>query len=201
MQVTIPENISDITLEQFQKFTKLIERDDLNEIELQKRLISIFTNIKYNDTDKISKIDFDDLVNSINKAMGIETPFNNTFKLNGVDYGFIPNLDNITAKEWMDLQLYPLNKTETLHKLMAILFRPITKKDSFSNYKIESYNGTEDRAELFKYMPMNVVNGAIGFFLTLQKQLLNHIQKSMIQEQQREAKQMSTFLSGDGMQP
>jgi len=132
--------------------------------------------------------------------MSTETPFKNTFKLNKVDYGFIPNLDNITAKEWMDLQLYPLNKTETLHKLMAILFRPITKKDSFGNYKIESYNGTNERAELFKYMPMNVVNGAIIFFLTLQKQLLAHIQKSTIVEQQKEVKQMITFLNGVGTQ-
>ena len=98
----------------------------------------------------------------------------------------------------MDLQLYPLNKTETLHKLMAILFRPITKKDSFGNYKIESYNGTNERAELFKYMPMNVVNGAIIFFLTLQKQLLAHIQKSTIAEQQKEVKQMITLLNGVG---
>ena len=75
MQVIIPENISEITLEQFQKFTKLIEREELSEIEIQKRIISIFTNIKYNNTDKISKIDFDGLVDSINKAMSTENAF------------------------------------------------------------------------------------------------------------------------------
>ena len=64
------------------------------------------------------------------------------------------------------------NDDDDLNKLMAILFRPIVKKDSFNNYTIESYNGTEGRADVMYQLPFSIVKGAIGFFLNLLSALL-----------------------------
>ena len=66
------------------------------------------------------------------------------------------------------------------------------------NYEIEAYNGTKDRAELFNDMPMNVVNGALGFFLNLSNELNRHTQKSTIAELAKVQAQRITLLNGDG---
>ena len=49
MKLKLPENIEDITLDQYQKYTVLVGREDLDEISFNKRLISIFTDLKFRD--------------------------------------------------------------------------------------------------------------------------------------------------------
>jgi hypothetical protein len=57
-----------------------------------------------------------------------------------------------------------------MHKLMAVLFRPIKSKVG-NNYKIVEYNGTEKRAEVMKYMPLSIVNGALVFFFEFSERI------------------------------
>ena len=200
MEVIIPENIADITLEQFQKFTILNEREIEDEHEYNKRVVSLFTNIKYNQSDRISKKDFESIILDILNALNKEVSFTNTFKMHGVDYGFIPNFDDITAKEFFDLNLYKIDDIKNYHKLMAILFRPITKKDSFNNYSIEAYNGTDKHSDKMKHTPMNIVNGCLVFFSSLANELSNHTLKYTVAQQARELAQATISTSGSGMQ-
>ena len=54
---------------------------------------------------------------------------------------------------------------------MAILYRPITTEIT-EKYKIEEYGDhMEDNAEAMKDLPMDVVNGAAAFFLSLTEEL------------------------------
>ena len=200
MKVTLPENISEITLEQFQKFDKLSLREDLTDHEFNKRKIEIFTKLKYHDLDNVSRKDFKSVMFIIDKALSVDVPFKNTFKLDGVEYGFIPNLDKMTTAEYIDLRTYDAN-IETLHKTMAILFRPITFKDGFDNYTIESYSGTEASAEAMKRMPLNIVNGALVFFYNLSNELADSIQRYTEQEVLKGAKPPASSRNGDGMPP
>jgi len=200
MEVIIPENISDITLEQFQKFTILNDREIEDEHEYNKRVVSIFTNIKYNQSDRISKKDFESIILDILNALNKEVSFSNTFKIGDVEYGFIPNFDDITAKEFFDLNLYRIDDIKNYHKLMAILYRPITKKDAFNNYSIEPYNGTDKHSDKMKYAPMNIVNGCLVFFSSLASELSNHTLKYTAVQQARELAQATTSISGSGMQ-
>lgn len=185
MKITIPENISEITLHQFQRYDALVKRE-LDAVEFTKRKINIFTGIKYNELDRVSNIDFNEVSLLIDKALNEDAEFCDMFELNGIKFGFIPNFDKIQFKEFIDLSLYPLEDVNNLNKVMAILFRPVINKDSLGNYKIEDYNGTEKYSELMKFSPMNVVNGMLVFFCNLTKELQNSIQKSSSQEQERE---------------
>ena len=180
LKIQLPENIADITLEQAQKLDVLnAKREDLNELSFIKRYIAIFTELKYRDLDNISMSDFDGIHAQITEALDTEVPFENRFVLNQVEYGFVPNLDEITTGEYIDLSTYG-NSMETLHKTMAVLFRPITKDMAFGSYEIEPYNGTKDRAEVMKQAPMNIVLGMLVFFCDLSKELKNHILKSTL---------------------
>lgn len=197
MIVTVPENIEDITLQQFQKYHALNQREGIKDVEYNKRCISIFTGLKYRELGNIKNTDYEMLVKDIVKALDTDVEFSNMFTLNGIEYGFIPNLDSITQGEWVDLVEYQ-SDINTMHKLMAVLFRPVTKKDKLGNYSIEPYNGTKERAELFKGMPLNIVNGALVFFLNLSKELKEAIQKSTRAELAKVAKQQTTLKNGDG---
>lgn len=97
-----------------------------------------------------------------------------SFNLLDVDYGFIPSLDDMTYGEYVDLITYSKETWENMPLLMSILYRPISDK-SKDKYKIQPYNGTVDsQVELFKSkMTMDIVFGALSFFLRLQLDLLN----------------------------
>jgi hypothetical protein len=186
MEVIVPENISDITLQQFQQYNKLIKNEGLEANELNKRLLSIFTNLKHKQIDKIKVTDYDSLLSDINTALNKDAEFKSTFTLDGIEFGFITNFDDITSKEWFDLNLYKADDISNYHKLMAIIFRPIISKDNFGNYKLETYNGTAKYSDKMKYTPMNIVNGALVFFSSLANELSNHIKKSITVQQKKE---------------
>ncbi len=171
MKVIIPESLNEITLKQYLDFKTLVDADKYKEHELVYHKVSIFTNLNYAQCRNIGVKDLADLSVLIDNAIETDYEFQQTFTFDGVEYGFIPNLDKITTGEWVDLMNYQ-NDDNDLNKLMAILFRPIVKKDSFKNYTIESYKGTEGRAEVMYQLPFSIVKGAIGFFLNLLSALL-----------------------------
>jgi hypothetical protein len=200
MKIVLPENIQDITLDQFQKYALLLKREDLDDYQFNKRKVEIFTSIKYHDLNNVANKDFEDILKQIDIALNADVPFVDRFKLNDVEFGFIPNFDKMTAKEFTDLSLYPLEDIETYHKLMAILFRPIIKDDAFKNYDIETYNGTERYADVMKRTPMNIVNGSLIFFYNLANELEIAIQRYTMQELKKVQKHRTTLKNGDGIQ-
>lgn len=177
MKVLLPENISDITVEQYQGYIKILEKD-IKEEELKREVISNFTDLPLNIVESVSQKDINDMFFQITSALKQEVDFVNTFSLDGVEYGFIPNLDLISGAEWVDLSKYQTD-TENYHRLLAILFRPITKKDSFGNYKIKKYKGTSEYADKMKKTPLNIINGALVFFYNLANELEISTQKSI----------------------
>jgi len=216
MRIKLPENQSEITLGQYQKYLKLIERLESNELDLytfNRRKIVLFTNILFKDTANIKQVDFESIINQIDIALNEQANFVSRFKLNDVEFGFIPNVNNITSEEMKHLDALNsitqgefidasdnANEVENLHKLMAVLFRPITSKDSFGNYEIGSYTGTKKYCELMKEMPLSVVNGALFFFASLATELREAIQKFTKEVQKKETSRATTLKSGVGTQ-
>ncbi len=199
MKVILPENIKDITLGQFQKYNELLKRDDLDEYNFNKRKIEIFSNIKRNEIDNISIEDYKDIIFVIDYALNQNVDFEPLFFIDDIEFGFIPNLDKITMEEFVDISNYG-SEVETLHKLIAVLFRPVKNKDIFGNYKIYDYKGSEKFSNIMKRTPLSVVNGALVFFSNLANELTSFTQRFIEEEQARESKQATTLISGDGMQ-
>jgi len=198
--VKLPENAKDITLYQYQKLVELLAREDLDKHNLDNRKLHLFTGLKITDIDLLTQKDREEMLNQIDIALNEPYQFEQTFYIDNIEFGFIPNLDKITGAEYFDLSKYGQDN-ETLHNLMAILFRPIINKDSFGNYSIAEYKGTEEMAEAMRLTPMNVVNGALFFFANLRNELLNCILKYTEQEQVKVKQQVIISRSGDGMQP
>lgn len=198
MKVILPENQNEITLGQFQEYAKLSERTDLNDFELNKRKVKIFTGLKYRDVELLKDDDLNELLSTIDTSLVKECKFKDRFFIKDVEFGFIPNFDDIQAKEWFDLSTYD-TKVETLHNLIAILFRPIISEVKHNGYEIENYKGTKKFAEIMKRTPLSIVNGALSFFLNLAQELQVHTLKFTAQEIAKEGKLKSTLKNGDGM--
>ena len=185
MKVLIPENISDITLKQFQDFVALDKVEGITNREVGIEKLKIFLGFTDEQIEAISITDFNQLSKLIDEALNKPSEFQQRFEMDGIEFGFHPNLDRMTTAEYVDLMNYN-SDPETLHKLMAILFRPITNKDAFGNYSIAEYNGTKKYSDLMKEIPLNICDGALFFFINLSIELQNFIQKSMEEEQKRE---------------
>ncbi len=117
-----------------------------------------------------------------------------TFELNGTTYGFIPDWENFSAGEWIDMETYTADFWKTAHKAMSILYRPLDRKWG-DTYTIEEYTAKED-AEVFRDMPAPLVAGALLFFWTTERALLSNLQSSLLKAT-KEA--MSLLPSGGGI--
>jgi hypothetical protein len=103
-------------------------------------------------------------------------------ELNGVEYGFVPDWDEFSAGEWIDMETYTADFWKTPHKAMSILYRPLERKWG-DRYSIKPYTAKED-ADVFLDMPAPLVAGALLFFWTTETKLLNALQSSLIQKTQ-----------------
>lgn len=198
LKIKIPETLNDITLIQYQRYDELIKREDLTDIELNRRKIHLFTGLDYASVANIKQYDAEEILKTIDNALNLTVEFEPRFSMGGVEFGFIPNLDDITQGEFIDLSTYGVDVAE-MHKLMAVLFRPIKKKDLLGNYEIVSYEGSKQYANAMKAMPMSIVNGALVFFSNLANELVIYTQKYMTEERAREIQHRTIFKSGVGM--
>ena len=172
MKVTIlvPENLSEITLGQYQKFLKISEENE-DSLFIHQKMVSIFCDIEMNKVLATRYTSIKEITEHLNKLFEQKPTFIPTFKKGDQEFGFIPKLDDMTFGEYVDIDS-TLKEWETLHKAMGVLFRPVTLKQH-GKYLIEPYE-TYDNYDM-KQMPLDVVFGAMVFFWNLNKELLNHI--------------------------
>lgn len=150
------------------------------------------------------KKEVETFVNAVIDLFGGKEPtFYPIFDFKDVTYGFQP-LSKMTLGEWADLETYAKDYEGNLHKIMAIIYRPITKHNwknpiwkakhnlklwqskvvsPFETYDVEDYNieTYNDRVELFKELPAEIAKGAMVFFLSLGLKYSNHTLTSSLQ--------------------
>lgn len=179
IEYSIPENWSEIKYIDYIKFYQSVKPYENTEEYVEKcleRAAYYFCGI---DSDVYKKLPVDNFNEvSVQILKLIESSKNHkliqSFNLFERDYGFMPSLDDMSYGEYLDLVTYSKDTWENMPLLMSILYRPITEQKR-DKYKIEAYNGTVDtQVELFKEkITMDIVFGALSFFLRLQLDLLN----------------------------
>ena len=168
---TMINSWNDVTLD---KWVKLISKKHNNKSEEAIHTINILSDIPKKLVEELGITDVANILQRIAKLQeNTNSELNKIIKINNVEYGFHPNLEEITIGEYADIETYLKDGIESnLPKLMAVLYRPIIEKDG-SSYSIEAY-GKSDlrmRAEKFKKMKAKDVNNALVFFWTLGKEL------------------------------
>jgi hypothetical protein len=95
--------------------------------------------------------------------------------IDGKEYGFEPNLSKMAYGAYLDITKYEaITIDKNWNKIMAILYRPITKK-TISLYNIETYDSEKANPQIFDNVGMDVHFGAMFFFLRTLADLVNDI--------------------------
>ena len=117
-----------------------------------------------------------------------DTKLKRIIEINGVEYGFHPDLDSISLGEYADIEQFIKNGIDSsLPELMAVLYRPIKLKKN-DIYIIDSYDGDiRLRAEEMKLMSAEQVQSALMFFFALGRKL-SEIMPSFLMERLQEMK-------------
>lgn len=168
-EITIPTEPSEITLGQYLLLRNISEEDEFGEL----KMISVLCDVEMDVVNKLSVDDFNSISETLAITINKQTKERARFKIGDVEYGFIPNLDDITIGEYIDLDNF-IRDEKNLHKVMSILYRPITE-DKFGKYRIKEYNSDEIDFDIMYDCPYDVVQNSLVFFYNLGNELLNHI--------------------------
>ena len=98
----------------------------------------------------------------------------NKITINDIEYGFHPDLEEITLGEYADLEhCIQDGLQDNMHKVMAVLYRPILETKG-NWYSIEPYDVESKRVreQIFKEMKAAEVESALLFFWTFVRELL-----------------------------
>jgi hypothetical protein len=155
--------------------------------------IQAITGLKRDDIRKIDVTKIEKIVTAY--ADGLrqdEKVFKQFIEIDGIKFGFHPNLKSMTFGEWLDLSELSKNFPHQLPELMCILYRPVTAEIN-QQYKIEEY----DSDVHLKYAPqmrkLNLanVNAALLFFSTLRNDLVNNTPEYLEAELERLKREIS----------
>jgi hypothetical protein len=155
--------------------------------------IQAITGLKRDDIRKIDVTQIEKIVTAYaNGLKNDEKVFKQFIEIDGIKFGFHPNLKSMTFGEWLDLSELSKNFPHQLPELMCILYRPVTAEINLQ-YKIEEY----DSDVHLKYAPqmrkLNLanVNAALLFFSTLKNDLVSNTPAYLEQELERLKREIS----------
>jgi hypothetical protein len=162
LNINIPTSLKDITLRQYKRFLKIQEgTDDLR--FLNAKMIEIFCDIKLEQVMNLKVTDTNEIVEMVAKLFDEKPSLVNSFKLGKTEYGFHPQLDDLTLGEYIDLDTF-IGDWDNIEKAMNVLYRPILvklkKKYSIEEYRVETAEDVLD-------MPMDAVMSSIFFLWNL----------------------------------
>jgi hypothetical protein len=170
VEITVPESIAEIPLVNYQKFLQ-VQQNSTDEEFVAQKMIEIFCGVELKDVAKIKLSSMNEMINHFNTIFSVQPKFYQTFKLQEMEFGFITNLEEITWGEYIDLE-HHLNDWSNFHKAMAVMYRPIVKRQK-EKYEIAPYTASDEWHELMKYMPMEIAISSKVFFYNLGAELLS----------------------------
>ena len=159
---------SDVTLE---TWLQLIDFETGTKTEEATETIAALSDIPKKLIKELSLSDVAVIMSKVGELQAKQdTKLKRIIEINGVEYGFHPDLDSISLGEYADIEQFIKNGIDKqLPELMAVLYRPIKLKKN-DIYIIEPYDGDiRLRAEEMKLMSAEQVQSALVFFYTLGK--------------------------------
>jgi hypothetical protein len=203
VQINVPSTLNEIPLKHYQDFLN-VQKNSSDEEFVAQKMVEIFCGIRLIEVAKIKLTSLNELIAHFTKLFEQTPKFTPTFKIGDIDFGFIPELEEISFGEYVDLDSH-LQSWDNFHKAMAVLYRPIKTRKG-DKYDIKDYDPNIDMQELMKFAPLDVCIAASLFFWTLESDLLqatlNYLEKEIAKQKnlsQTLAKQLNLQNDGDGI--
>ena len=196
IEINVPTSLSEVTLGQYQKFLKIAE-DNPEGNFLNAKMIEIFCGIPLSDSYKLKMSSVTAIIDILNELLSQTPKRVEQFTMNGVEYGFIPDLDEMSLGEYVDLD-GNASDWNNMHVAMNVLYRRIKIKKS-GKYNIVDYN--VENPEKMKDMPLDAAIGSLFFFYNLGMELSKHtiLYSSNQAEMEAYQEQLISETNGDGI--
>lgn len=203
MKIVYPEKLSEIPLKSYQEWVKVSEGSNDEEF-LSHKFVTIFLGLKLHEAVQVRNSDMQRMINKLAVVLKEKPVFKQTFKFQGIEFGFIPNLEEMTWGEYIDIESN-LMSWDKYHIALSVLYRPITKRIK-DTYEIMPYKADEKYHDVFKLIPLDIALSGSVFFWNLEKELL--IDTLLSLEKKKElmntkimtlAKKVNLVNNGDGI--
>ena len=196
VSLTLPTELKDIKIWQVLEYEKL--NKDMADIDVLVNMVSIFTETP---TTSIRQMPYKTLIycgQKITDALKQEPKLVRTFEVDGIAYGLVPNFDEISVGEYIDLENYQKEKGD-LWKVLSVLYRPIIYQQG-DDYRVKEYDG--NLVSEFKNLSAEIGYGCLLFFCNLGTDLLDYTLRSLVPKKVMEQATSSpnqSEESGDGL--
>ena len=189
----IVDSWNDVTLEKWQQ---LVLGKRKSKTQEAKETIKALSDLPVKLIEEMALSDVATIFERLSKLQ-IEGKLKKVFEIDEVEYGFLPNLDEITLGEWADIEHNIKDGLEkNIHKIMSVLFRPITSKEG-KLYSIEAYKDGKQIAEKFrKKMNAVQVQQSLVFFWHFGKELLKILPSCLMEVMKKIQAEMNLPKSG-----
>ena len=193
LDIRVPTSLYDIPLHQYQKFITTFQDDEtLTDEYAALKMLEIFCGLKTDESLQVKVSDIKKITDKLNKALSEKPLLITRFKLGGTEFGFVPQLDDLSFGEFVDIE-NNIGDWETMHKAMAVLYRPVTQRVG-KKYEIEDYRG-DSWYDAMLNMPASVAVSAINFFFHLENDLLKATFHSLDQQETKVQQAAQTILT------
>ena len=190
IEVVVPDHLSQVTLAQYQKFFK-IQKETEDERFLQIKMIEIFCDVPAETVLNMKLSDTLAICEMLDELFDQKPELVRKTKIGDKDYGFIPNLEDISLGEYIDLDTN-IGDWDNMHLTMNVLYRPIKGKYG-ERYSIEDYKAGDGLH--MKDIPMDCVISSLLFFYNLGIELSTTILSYL---KEKEESNLVQFLSSQG---
>lgn len=175
IKLYVPETLFDINLAAGIQIINLLEDKEIDDLQKAVKILATMSKVSEKD---VSALPIDVISDNAAKIVNLFTADGRDYSLEslrlvnveGVDYGLEPNFDSMETGAYIDSLEYVNAGSADLHKLMALLYRPIIRR-SGTRYSIQSYVTENDeqrdlREDIFlRSMPYSVVRAVANFML------------------------------------
>jgi len=174
-KVDLPEQI---TIGQYLEY----EKNRSIYVNNPSRVLSLFTGIPYDEMKKLPLVDIREIDEIIGQLMNMEVDNQLAIYIthNGKEYGLEKDFSKLSWGAWIDLDVYSQDILNSLHKILAILYRPIKQKKK-DDYILEDYDSKdmEERATEFLSLPVSIWFGVSSFFFLIANSYIKDMEASL----------------------
>ena len=148
----LPTEWNEVSISEYSNLMKVLDNEDASEIEVivktLEALVGIESRILTKAPIKYLKKVYGEL--SILTSKEPANYLKKVIEIDGVEYGMIPDFEDLTLGEFVDLDNYLQDSWNNLVKIFAVLYRPIVERKG-DKYIIEDYTlkDIKERREIF----------------------------------------------------
>ena len=195
LKLRVPLTLDEITMEQYQRWHQVAEKqENKNTYFLRQKTVEIMCNVPLKFVSTMAHKTVEEVSGYLFNMLAEETTeFERRFTHNGIEYGFIPDFENMSSGEYIDIE--GNMGWDDWHRALAVMYRPIIQTHD-DKYLIEKYDGIKNDHAM-KSIKASTGIGAL-FFLISCIEILERDLKGYLNREVNLNPQWRTILTESG---